>query len=124
MISPATGCFEIVKVPTYDFDEVKVSKYEYIDKSSVRLSQLFTNTWLIRYIHPRNVVFDNGFEFKPDFTPLLKYLYIKPVLLTIKNPQAIALVEQVHQVILNMIVTKYFDNKYFNYIDPWAETLA
>ena len=29
-----------------------------------------------------------------------------------------------HQVILNILVTKDTDNKLFNYIDPWGETLA
>ena len=32
--------------------------------------------------------------------------------------------EQVHQVILSMLVTKYLDNKVFDYIYPWGETLT
>ena len=32
--------------------------------------------------------------------------------------------ELVHQVTLNMLVTKYFDNKVFYFIDPWGENLA
>ena len=32
--------------------------------------------------------------------------------------------ERVHQVILNIIVTKCPDNKFFNHIYPWGETLA
>ena len=32
--------------------------------------------------------------------------------------------ERLHQVILNMLVTKYIDIKVFDYIDPWSETLA
>ena len=32
--------------------------------------------------------------------------------------------KEVHQLILNMLVTKDLDNKVFNYIDPWGETLA
>ena len=31
--------------------------------------------------------------------------------------------ERVHQVILNMIVTKYIYKKVFDHIDPWGETL-
>ena len=41
----------------------------------------------------------------------------------INNPQANALVEQVHQLIYNMLVAKDIDNKVFNYIYPWGETL-
>ena len=29
-----------------------------------------------------------------------------------------------HKVILNMLVTKYLANKFFEYIDPWGETLT
>ena len=82
------------------------------------------NTWLCRYSRPRKVAFENGYEFKQDFTPLLKEFYIKPVLTSVKNPQANAPVERVYQVILNMLVTKDIDNKVFDYIYPWGETLA
>ena len=41
----------------------------------------------------------------------------------IKNPQGNTPVERVHQVILNILVTKDLDNKVFDYIDPWGETL-
>ena len=34
------------------------------------------------------------------------------------------MVEWVHQVILNILVTKYLDNKIFDHIDTWGETLA
>ena len=69
-------------------------------------------------------MFDYEYEFKREFTPLLKDFDIKPVLTTIKNPQANALVERIQQVTLNMIVTKYIDNKVFDHIDPWGENLA
>ena len=74
---------------------------------------MFNNTWLCRYPHPRKVMFDNGSEFKRDFTPLLKEFDIKSVLISVKNPQANTMVERVHQVILNMLVIKYLDNKVF-----------
>ena len=32
--------------------------------------------------------------------------------------------ERVHHIILNMLVTKDLDNKVFNYIYPWGETLT
>ena len=70
------------------------------------------------------VMFDNRYEFKQYLTPLIKDVGIKPVLTTIKNPQDNAPVEQVHQVILNMLFTKDLDNKVFDYIYPWGETLA
>ena len=89
-----------------------------------RVSHIFNNIWLSRYPHPCKFVFEKGYEFKQDFTPLLKDFDIKPVLTTIKNPQANAPVQQVHQVIFNMIVTNYLDNKVFYYIYPWVNTLV
>ena len=68
-------------------------------------------------------MFDNGYDFKRDFTTFLKDFNIKPVLTSVKNPQANATVEQVHQLLLNMLVTKDLDNKVFDYIDPWGENL-
>ena len=69
-------------------------------------------------------MFDNRSEFKRDFNPLLKDFDIKPVLMSVKKPQANAPVERLHQVILKMLVTKDIDNKVFDYLDPWSETLV
>ena len=123
-IDPATGWFEITQVPYYDLDQVKVQNQEYIDKTSARISQLFNNTWLSRYPRPKRVVFDNGSEFKRDFIPLLKDFDIKPVLTSIKNPQANAPVERIHQVLGHMFLTKDLNSQVFDYIDPWGEILS
>ena len=93
MTDPATGWFEIFKIPTFDLDGVTSGNDGYIDKLSTRVSHLFNSTCLCIYLRPHKVVFDNGSEFKEDFTPFLKDFDIKPVLTTIKNPQANALVE-------------------------------
>ena len=69
-------------------------------------------------------MFDNGSEFKQDFTALLKDFDINPNITSVKNPQANAPVGRVHQVILIMLVTKYLDKKFFDYIYTWGETLA
>ena len=118
MIDLATGWFEIDKILTFDLEEVALGNDEYIDKSSSSVGQLFNNTKLCRYPRPRKVVFDRGSDFKRDFTPLLEDFNIKSVLTSVNKPQANASVEQVHQVILNMLVTKYLDNKFFDYIYP------
>ena len=93
-------------------------------KSSVGLIQLFNNMWLFRYLCPQKVMFDKISGFKQDFTPWLKGFDIKLVCIIIKNPQAKSLVEQVYQVLYNILVTKYVDNKLFYYIYTWDETLA
>ena len=83
------------------------------------VSHMFNNTWIFRYPRTRKVVFDSGSEFIRYFTPLKKDSDIKPILTSVKNPQANSPLEQVHQVILNMISTKDLDNKVFDYIDIW-----
>ena len=124
MIGPYTGGLEIFEIPMYNVDKVMGSNDDYIDKLCGRVSQLFNNAWICRYPRPRKVVFDNGYEFKQYLTPLLKDFYIKPVLTTVKNPHVNAPVEQVHNVILNMLVIKDIDNKVFDHIDPSGETLV
>ena len=64
MIDPAMGWFEIFEVPLYDLHELMGFNDEYIDHSSARVSQIFNNKFLSRYLCPRKVVFDNGYEFK------------------------------------------------------------
>ena len=108
----------------FDLNEVTIGNDEYINKSSARFSRLFNKTWLCRYPRPHKVVLDNGYDFKWYFTIFLKEFYIIPVLTLVKSHQANAPVERVHQVILNMLVTKDLDNKVFDYIYPWGETLA
>ena len=110
-IDPATGWFEIAEVPT-------------IDKSSARISNLFDDVWLVRYPRQKDVIFDNGSEFKKDFFPLLKDFEIKPVPTSIKNLQSNAAVERVHQVLANMLRTKELENQVFDYINPWGNILS
>ena len=116
MIDPATDWFEIVKIPTFDLEEVTIVNDEYIDKSYARVSQIINNIWIFRYLRPCKVVFDNGSGFKRDFTPLLNYFDIKPVLTSVNNSQANDPFERVDQVIINMSVNKDLDNKVLDYI--------
>ena len=124
-MDPATGgWFEIAQVQYYDLDQIKVQNQEYIDNTSARISQLAINyTWLSRYPRPKRVVFNNGLEFKQDFIPLVKDIDIKPVLTLIKNPQANAPIERVHQVLNHIFLTKNLNSQIFDYIDPWGEIL-
>jgi hypothetical protein len=138
-VDPATGWFEIAEIPYVDYcsleqvvkkskkDEQylqKVLQSRSMDKSSARISQLFNQVWLSRYPRPRRVIFDNGVEFKKDFLPLLADYDIKPKLTTVKNPQANAAIERIHQVVHNMMRTQDLKKQIFDHIDPWGELLA
>ena len=51
-------------------------------------------------------MFDNGSGFKRDVTPFLKNVSITLIYTSIKNPQSNSLVDYIHQVIYNIIITK------------------
>jgi len=126
MLDPVTGWFEIVEVPSYIAEHVKDKSLNdfIIDKSSARIGRLFDQTWLSRYPRPKEVIFDNGSEFKKDFVPLLKDWSIKPKITTIKNPQSNNPVERIHQVLRHMFLTKNLKEQTFDFIDPFGDILA
>ena len=70
------------------------------------------------------VVFDNDSESKQDITRLLNIFYITHICDSFKNQQSNTPAEGVHQVIYNMLVTKDFDNFFYDYIYPLGDTLA
>ena len=53
----------------------------------------------------------------PVFVTLLNYLSIKPICITVKKPQDDTLVNWMHQVIYNMLVTN-INMKLFNFKGP------
>jgi len=117
MIDPATEWFEIVEVPSYFLNKNSQDK---IDKTSAKISQFFNQTWLSCYPRPREVIFDNGSEFKKGF----KNFAIKPKCTAIKNPQANSPIERIHQVLQSMFTTKNLPHQVFNLIAPFGEILS
>ena len=72
---------------------------------------MFNQIWIYIYPLPYEFMFNNVYELKKGFVPLIKDLSIKPVCTTVNNPQNNALLEWMHQVIYNMLVMKDIDNK-------------
>jgi len=81
------------------------------DKSSACISYLFNKTWLSRYPRPKQVVCDNGSEFKLHFAELLKQYSVNRKPTTAKNPQANAVLERIHEVFGNMMRTSGVNNR-------------
>ena len=74
------------------------------NKSSVHISMLFENNWLARYPRPSRCIHDNGGEFTgAAFSHMLHANGIKDVTTTVKNPQANAVCERLHQSISNTL---------------------
>ena len=109
--NPTMGWFEISEVPI-------------IDQSSARIFQIFNEVWLSRYPSPRKEIFNNGSEFKGNFITSLKYFSFEPICTTIKNIQANATLEKIHQVFGSMLKTKYLVNSTFEAVDPCSDILA
>ena len=106
MIDPATGWFEIVRVP---------------NKQADYISNLLEIHWLTRYPWPTECVMDRGREFAREVRDMLKDEYpIKRKLITTRNPQANSIVERIHQVIHNMVRGTGIKSKKDIEADPFA----
>jgi hypothetical protein len=118
MIDPATSWFEIVELPpvgnstfptsgkgkkvTCDNNYTKDAVTTF-DKSSVQISNLVYKTWFSRYPCCRYIIHDNGSKFKLHFRALCDSYGIKHKPTSVKNPQANAILEHIHAVLMNMI---------------------
>jgi transposase InsO family protein len=111
MIDPATGWFEV---------------QQYDDKQSITVANIVEQEWFSRYPWPRQITFDRGSEFiGQDFQKMIKEDYaIKAKPITVRNPQANAIVERVHQVIGNNIRTFEIESNHLDEEDPWKGILS
>ena len=76
------------------------------NKTSAHISMLFENNWLARYPRPSRCIHDNGGEFTgAAFLHMLRVNGIKDITTTVKNPQANAICERLHQSISNTLRT-------------------
>ena len=73
------------------------------------ISTLVNKTWFSQYPCCQQVIYDNGSEFKLHFEALCDTYGNKRKPTSVKNPQANAILEQVHQVIMVMLRTAKID---------------
>ncbi len=106
MIDPASSWFEIVELPLVSWltttmvnGKAKASEELIFDKSSNQIARLVNNIWLCRYPRCHYLIYDNGSEFKLHFETLCNSYGKKRKPTTIKNPQANAICERIHQVV-------------------------
>ena len=74
------------------------------------VSQLFNKSWLSRYPRAKNIIYDNGSEFKLHSKSLCDSYGLKRKPTSIKNPQANAVLERIHAVVTNMMRTSGLDS--------------
>jgi hypothetical protein len=83
---------------------VEITRIE--NKSAAHVGMIFENNWLAQFPKPACCVHDNGGEFiGADFIRVLTVNGVKDILTTIKNPQANAICERMHQTAGNIIHT-------------------
>ena len=112
MIDPASSWFEMVELPLSEVEKLvgkNVETSEIFNKTSKQIATLVNKSWFSRYPRPRNIIYDNGSEFKLHFRDLCESYGLKRKPTTIKNPQANAILERVHQVIMGMLRTAEID---------------
>ncbi len=116
MINPASSWFEIVVLPvvtwlhrqTVNGKELLPAK-EIFDKTLNCIAKLVNKTWLCRYPWCRYLIYNNWSEFKLHFEYLCKSYGIKRKPTTVKNLQANAILECMHQVLRQMLRTAEID---------------
>ena len=116
MIDPASSWFEVVELPVVEYATTGKSardatkeKDAYFNKSSAMISTLVDKTWFSRYPRCQHIIYDNGSEFKLHFEALCDSYGIKRKPTSVKNPQANAILERVHQVLMTMLRTAELD---------------
>ena len=76
-------------------------------KTSFHIAKLFDTHWLRRYRLPRKVIYDSGGEFAGlEFQELLSSIGIIIEPITVKNPQANSIIENVHLTMADMLRTE------------------
>ncbi len=111
MINPATSWFKIVELTwIHRLKTIAVNGKEssiveeILDKTSEHTAWLVNKMWLSRYPRCHYIIYNNGDEFKLNF----KYVCVtygiecKPTM--IKNPQANAILECLHQVLVQRML--------------------
>ncbi len=116
MINPTSSWFEVVELPTImrlmtktGNGKERTIKEEIFNKSSDQISWLVNKIWLCRYPWCCYLIYDSGLEFKLHFETLCDSYSIKRKPTTIKNPQANAICEHVHQVLGTLMCTSELD---------------
>ena len=93
------------------------------NKEAINVANIVEQTWLSRYPIPQILTYDRGTEFMAEFAEMIENDYgIKRKGTSVRNPQANAIIERVHQTIGNMIRT--FSKESLDEKDPWSGILA
>eukprot|EP00804_Cyclotella_cryptica_P029391 CCRYP_013329-RA/>CCRYP_013329-RA protein AED:0.14 eAED:0.20 QI:0/0/0/1/0.5/0.33/3/0/844 len=120
MIDPATSWFKIVELPVSQLQELDIPmgtkgqrskdthvqpQQPYFDKTSATVGNIINRTWFSHYRRSQYIIYDNRSEFKLHLETLCDSYGLKPKPASVRNPQANAILERVHQTIMTMLCT-------------------
>ena len=109
MIEPATSWIEIRSVPETRGDLVA---------NQIKLA------WLTRYLLPNKITIDSGKEILAKFKTMMVYDYgIQCNFISVRNPQANAIVERLHHTIGNIIRAFKIQHIELDNENPWEGIL-
>ena len=91
MVDPVTGLFE--------------QRQLYGPPNAYVCQQILDSVWLSRYPRPKEIGYDNGSEFKLEFKDLCANMGLKRCPSNAWNPQSNAILERIHQVLADGLVT-------------------
>lgn len=81
------------------------------NKTSRHVAMKYGQAWLSRYPKPVRCVHDQGTEFMgQDFQRMLEVFGIRPVPISVRNPQANSIAERMHQTVGNLLRTMLYTN--------------
>jgi transposase InsO family protein len=110
MIDPATGWFEI--------RELK-------NKEAINVANIVEQAWLTRYPWPVEITYDKGTEFMGEFAKMIEHDYgIQRRGATVRNPQANAIIERLHQTLGNILRTFQVQDLDLTEENPWNGILS
>jgi len=91
MIHPATSWFEVVEI---------------FNKMPMKIANIVEMTWINRYLRSGIITFDGGSEFKAEFKKVMREEFnLKVKAISVRHPQANAVLETIHQNLGNMLKT-------------------
>jgi hypothetical protein len=98
----------LIKTVTVDGKKSSIIE-EIFNITSERIAWLVNKTWLSRYPRCCYIIYNNGSEIKLNFEYLCVIYGIKRKPTMVKNPQANAILECLHQVLAQMLRTAELD---------------
>jgi hypothetical protein len=116
MINPTTSWFKVVELPlihqlkTVSVNGTESSIVEEIfDRTFEHIARSVNKSWLSKYPRCCYIICNNGSEFKLNFEYICITYGIKYEPTTVKNPQANAILECLHQVLAQMLCPAELD---------------